>query len=57
MKVILDGKEIELDTELEEGAIELDKITPVEIDMDDTIEITDDLLEKITEEVGIESHE
>ena len=53
MKVMYQGKEIELNTEIEEGSIELDKLTPNteqeidKIDLDNTIEITDEELKKL----------
>lgn len=51
MKVMLDGKEIELE-ELEAGAIEVDKLTSKEkIDMEDTLEVTEEMLKKIKKEM------
>lgn len=51
MKVIYHGKEIELDSTMEKGKIELDKKTEEEefakIDLEDTVEISEKLLEKI----------
>ncbi|MBR2828180.1 MAG: hypothetical protein IKE70_03000 [Bacilli bacterium] len=52
MKVLYQGKEIELDTSMEKGKKELDKITEEEItndliDMEDTIEITEEMLKEI----------
>ena len=55
MKVIVDGKEIELVTQLKPGEKELDLITPRnsnEIDLEDTIEVTEEMLKKIEEEEG-----
>ncbi len=53
MKVIVDGKEIDLVTKLKPGEKELDLLTPREnnkIDLEDTIEITEEILKKIEEE-------
>ncbi len=53
MKVIVDGKEIDLITELKPGEKELDLLTPRDnnkIDLEDTIEITEEILKKIEEE-------
>ncbi len=50
MKVLLDGQEIEIETEIEKGEIELDKIVEDGIDTEDTIEITEEMLNKIKEE-------
>ena len=53
MKVIVDGKEIDLVTELKPGEKELDLLTPRDnnkIDLEDTIEITEEMLKKIEEE-------
>jgi hypothetical protein len=53
MKVIVDGKEIDLITELKPGEKELDLLTPRDnnkIDLEDTIEITEEMLKKIEEE-------
>ena len=52
MKVMYHGKEIELDSTMEKGKIELDKKTEEEeelakIDFEDTVEISEKLLEKI----------
>ena len=57
MKVIIDGKEIELEEQLKPGELELDKLTPEEtIDMEPTLELSDELLEKI-QEMDIEAYE
>jgi len=53
MKVILDGQEIELIDKLEPGVKELDKLTPIEnndIENEDTIELTEDMIKKIQAE-------
>ncbi len=51
MKVILDGKEIELIDDLEPGAIELDKLTPEEdMENQDTLELTEEMIQRIKEE-------
>ncbi len=51
MKVICDGKEIEIDTELEEGERELDMLTPDDIkendNLSDTVELTPEELQQI----------
>lgn len=53
MKVICDGKEIEIDTELEEGERELDMLTPDDIkendNLSDTVELTPEELQQIKE--------
>ena len=50
MKVMVDGKEIELVDELEKGSIELDKLTNDNpIDLEDTIEVTEEVLKRIQE--------
>ncbi|MBQ6285678.1 MAG: hypothetical protein IJK67_05190 [Bacilli bacterium] len=53
MKVICDGKEIEIDTELEEGERELDMLTPDDIkendNLSDTVELTTEELQQIKE--------
>ncbi len=41
MKVIYNGKEIELEDKLEKGSLEQDMYTPLESDMEDTIEVTE----------------
>ena len=54
MKVIVNGKEIELRDTLEEGEKELDKRTPEnKIDLEDTQEITEEIIEQIVEEEDI----
>ena len=52
MKAIYQGQEIELDETMEEGKKELDKLTKEnseisKIDLEDTQEITEEMLEKI----------
>lgn len=55
MIVMVDGKEIELKDNLEKGMLELDKLTEEEkIDLEDTIELTDEMLKKIEEMSNIE---
>lgn len=53
MKVIVDGKEIELIDNLEPGAIELDKLTEEDTknseNTEDTIELTEEMLDIIKE--------
>lgn len=53
MKVICDGKEIEIDTELEKGERELDMLTPDDIkendNLSDTVELTPEELQQIKE--------
>ena len=53
MKVIVNGKEIELKDTLEEGEKELDMLTPEEkksVDLEDTLEITEEMINQITNE-------
>lgn len=50
MKVLYHGQEIELDTNMEKGKKELDKLTEEEttnIDLEDTIEITEEMIKEI----------
>ena len=53
MKVIVDGKEVELIDNLEPGAIELDKLTEEDTknseSTENTIELTEEMLDKIKE--------
>ena len=66
MKVIIDGKEIILDDNIEPGERELDKLTIEDIstvdedktiDLDNTIEVTEEELEKIKESVEFTDYE
>ena len=53
MKVQYHGQEIELDTNMEKGKKELDKLTEEEttnIDLEDTIEITEEMIKEIEKE-------
>ena len=57
MTVTLDEKEIELIDELQPGELELDTLTPIkDINMEDTIEVTEEMLEKI-KMAGSNNHE
>ena len=54
MKLIIDGKEEEINTELEKGTKELDMLTPNsnnEEELEDTIEITEEELKSIKEKM------
>jgi len=55
MKVLYQGQEIEIDTSMEKGKRELDKLTNEEIindniDFEDTIQITEEMLKEIEEQ-------
>ncbi len=50
MKVIVDGKEIELKEDLEKGELELDKNTPINNnDLENTKDLSEEVLEIIQE--------
>ncbi len=58
MKVIYEGKEVEIDTELEKGEKELDMLTPdnnkKDDNLSDTVEITEEEINKIKESMSNE---
>ncbi len=52
MRVVINGKEVEIDEVVEEGARELDQFTEIHetVDLENTLEVSDELLERIKEE-------
>ena len=53
MRVVIQGKEVEIEEVVEEGAREMDFLEIGEmkdINLDDTIEVSEELLERIQEE-------
>lgn len=57
MELIYNGKKVEFDSELEDGARELDMLLPDEKENDDdkTVEIKEEELEKIKSQLGDEN--